>query len=153
MMAGDRISVLSRRFRCIAILVLLSVSALAAPPGKIVVGVLPTYNQGGSNYGPEFCQHLTTMIYQELQSSSVEPLLLNPGGLYTAMADEYTLDYARKSDVDTMLITTLLTTEMPPKGDFTIKVKGDLIDLKNGVSITSWQSTVPIKRNEVAHEA
>lgn len=137
----------------LVVTILLSLPTLAAPAGKVVVGVFPTYDQGGSNYGPEFCQHLSTMIYQELQSSSVEPRLLNPGGLYTATADEYTLEYARKSNVDTALITVLLNTEMPDKGDFTIKVKGDLIDLKTGASIVSWQSTTPIKRNEVAHEA
>ena len=137
----------------VGIFVLLFSSLLVAAPGKVVVGVMPTYDQGGSNYGPEFCQHLTTMIYEEMQNSNLQPQLLNPGGLYTAMADEYTLDYARKSGVDVILVTTLLTTEMPSKGDFTIKVKGELFDLKNGASITSWQSTTPIKRNEVAHEA
>jgi len=153
MKAADRICSLSRGFTLVVILLLLPTFALAAAAAKVVVGVLPTYDQGGSNYGPEFCQHLTTMIFQELQSSSVEPLLLNPGGLYTAMADEYTLDYARKSDVDVALITVLLTTEMPAKGDFTVKVKADLVDLKTGASITSWQSTTPINRHEVAHEA
>lgn len=132
---------------------LLTMPALAAPAGRVVVGVFPTYDQGGSNYGPEFCQHLSTMIFYELRNSSVDPLLLNPGGLYTATADEYTLDYARKDKVDVALITVLLNTEMPAKGDFTIRVKGDLIDLKTGASIFSWQSTAPIKRNEVAHEA
>ncbi len=153
MMAPDRICGLFRGFTFTIIILLLSTSVLAASPGKVVVGVLPTYDQGGSNYGPEFCQHLTTMIFEELQSSSVQPLLLNPGGLYTATADEYTLDYARKSDVDVALITVLLTTEMPAKGDFTIKVRSDLVDLKTGASMASWQSTTPISRHEVAHEA
>jgi len=144
---------MDRNWICVVGFVLLFSSMLAASPGKVVVGVLPTYDQGGSNYGPEFCQHLTTMIYEELQSSTVQPLLLNPGGLYTAMADEYTLDYAKKSGVDVALITVLLTTEMPPKGDFTIKVKSDLIDLKTGASMASWQSTAPINRHDVAHEA
>jgi len=137
---------------CVLGFVLVFTSLLSAAPGKVVVGVLPTYDQGGSNFGPEFCQHLTTMIYEEMQSSAVQPLLLNPGGLYTAMADEYTIDYAKKSGVDVALITTLLTTEMPPKGDFIIKVKGDLIDLKTGASITTWQTTTPINRHDVAHE-
>jgi hypothetical protein len=137
----------------IVVFVLLFTSLLRASPGKVVVGVLPTYDQGGSNFGPEFCQHLTTGIFQELQNSAVEPLLLNPGGLYSATADEYTLDYARKSGVDVALVTVLLTTEMPPKGDFTIKVKGDLIDLKTGTSMLSWQSTTTINRHDVAHEA
>jgi hypothetical protein len=153
MIAPERTYDFFRGLTLFVILLLLSTSALAASPPKVVVGVLPTYNQGGSNYGPEFCQHLTTMIYQELQSSSVQPFLLNPGGLYTATADEYTLDYARKSDVDVALVTVLLTTEMPAKGDFTIKVKADLVDLKNGASMASWQSTTPINRHEVAHEA
>jgi len=152
MTAPDRICSIAQGFTIVAIL-LLSTSAVAASPAKVVVGVLPTYNQGGSNYGPEFCQHLTTMIFEEMQTSSVQPLLLNPGGLYSAMADEYTLDYARKSDVDVALITVLLTTDMPAKGDFTIKVKADLVDLKTGASIASWQSTTPINRHEVAHEA
>ncbi len=131
MTAPDRTCGFLRGFTLVAILLLFSTFALAAAPAKVVVGVLPTYDQGGSNYGPEFCQHLTTMIFQELQSSSVQPLLLNPGGLYTGTADEYTLDYARKSDVDVALVTVLLTTDMPAKGDFTIKVKADLVDLKN----------------------
>ena len=77
-MAPERTCDFFRGFTLFVILLLLSTSVLAASPAKVVVGVLPTYNQGGSNYGPEFCQHLTTMIYQELQSSSVQPFLLNP---------------------------------------------------------------------------
>jgi hypothetical protein len=153
MVVPDRICDFSRGFTLVVILLLLSTLAWAASPTKVAVGVLPTYDQGGSSFGPEFCQHLTTMIFQELQSSSVEPLLLNPGGLYTGTADEYTLDYARKNDVDVALITVLLTTEMPAKGDFTIKVKSDLVDLKTGASMASWQSTTAINRHEVAHEA
>ena len=153
MIVPDRICGFSRRFTLVVILLLSSTFALATSPAKVVVGVLPTYDQGGSNYGPEFCQHLTTMIFQELQGSLVQPLLLNPGGLYTGTADEYTLDYARKSDVDVALVTVLLTTDMPAKGDFTIKVKADLVDLKAGASMASWQSTTAINRHEVAHEA
>ncbi len=153
MTAPDRICGFSRGFTLVVISLLLSTFGWATSTAKVVVGVLPTYDQGGSNYGPEFCQHLTTMIFQELQSSSVQPLLLNPGGLYTGTADEYTLDYARKSDVDVALVTVLLTTDMPAKGDFTIKVKADLVDLKTGASMASWQSTTAINRHEVAHEA
>lgn len=144
---------LSRNQICALVFVPLFTSLLAASSGKVVVGVLPTYDQGGSNFGPDFCQHLTTMIFEELQNSTVQPILLNPGGLYTATADEYTLDYANKSGADVALITVLLNTEMPAKGDFTIKVKADLIELKNGTSLLSWQSTTPINRHDVAHEA
>ena len=126
--------------------------AVAGASAKVVAGIFPTYDQGGSSYGPIFSQHLTTMIFKELQNSSVEPLLLNPGGLYTSALDDWTIDYARQNHTQVVLITVLLNTDMPAKGDFTVRVKGDLVDLKTGNILSSWQSTAPINRHELAAE-
>jgi len=152
-MVRDKIGGYRRAQAVLLVVLLLPAATLAAAPGKVMVGIFPTYDQGGSSFGPAFTQHLTTMIFQELQNSNVEPVLLNPGGLYTATLDDWTTDYAQKNGVDAVLITVLLNTQMPAKGDFIVQVKGQLLEAKTGNTLASWQSTAPINRHEVAVEA
>ena len=141
-----RIETFRPRWLPVLILLLLPPRAFAA--SKIAVGIFPTYDQSGVGFGSALSQHLTTLLYRELQKTAIEPILLNPGGLYTSVQDEFTGEYAEKNDVQMILVTVLLKPDMPKKGDFVIQVKSDLIDLKTGKSLASWQSSVPINRHE-----
>jgi hypothetical protein len=123
--------------------------AFATAPAKVVVGVFPTYDQAGESFGQPFSQHLTAIMFRELQDSPVEPVLLNPGGIYTPVEDEWINDYAQKNDIDLALVTVLLKTDIPKKGDATLQVKAELLDVKSGKPVASWQSTVPINRHEL----
>ena len=145
---------ISFRSCCCFLMLLLCVPlcALAAPPDKASVGVFPVFEMGDSKLGTAFAQHLTAMIYRQLQSASIPVELLNPGGLYSGSADAETLEYARGTNVKIALVTTLLSTEIPEKGDFSVRVDGKLIDVASGSEIGSWQSTAPISRHEFMNE-
>jgi hypothetical protein len=129
--------------------VLLPGHALGATPAKVLVGIFPTYDQAGESFGQVFAQHLTAMIYRGLEGSAVDPRLLNPGGLYTPVLDDFTTEYAEKSEIDVALVTVLLKTEIPKKGDATLQVKSDLVDFKSGKTLASWLSSEQINRHEL----
>ncbi len=142
-----------RRLACLVLLFLLSLPVCAvAAPGDKSIGIFPVFEQGDSKLGSSFAQHLTTLIYGQLQAASMSPLLLNPGGLYSGSADAETLDYARSSNVTAVLVTTLLSTEIPEKGDFFVRVDGKLVDVASGSELASWESTAPISRHEFLTE-
>ena len=131
----------------------LPLCAPAAPPAdKSALGVFPVFEMGDSKLGTAFAQHLTAMIYRQLQSASIPVQLLNPGGLYSGSADAETLEYARGTSATVALVTTLLSTEIPEKGDFFVRVNGKLIDVASGSELASWQSTAPISRHEFMNE-
>jgi len=142
-----------RRFCCLLMcfVSLLPLCAVAAPADN-TVGVFPVFEMGDSKLGTSFAQHLTAMILRQLQSASVPANLLNPGGLYSGSADAETLDYARSSKVGIALVTTLLSTEIPEKGDFFVRVDGKLVDVASGSELASWESTAPISRHEFLNE-
>jgi len=130
-------------------LLLLPVCAFAAPSGKTSVGIFPVFQLGDSALGSAFAQHLTTMIYRQVLDSSLDPVLLNPGGLYGANADSETLDYARSANVSVVLITILASSKMPDKGDFIVHVDAKLVDANSGSELASWASTAPVSRHEL----
>lgn len=150
-MSGSKFAV--RRLLCLALLfpLLLPVCAAAAPGDK-TIGVFPVFEQGDSKLGSQFAQHLTTMIYRQLLDASMPVQLLNPGGLYSGSPDAETLDYARGNNVTVVLVTTLLSTEIPEKGDFSVRVDGKLVDVASGSELASWESTAPISRHEFLTE-
>jgi hypothetical protein len=146
----DTPTTIARWTSLLLFLLLLPICALAVPPDKATVGVFPVFEMGDSKLGSTFAQHLTTMIFRQLQDSGCGAELLNPGGLYSGNADSETLDYARSSNVTVALITTLLSTQMPEKGDFLIRVDAKLVNVGTGAEMASWQSTAPVSRHEFA---
>jgi hypothetical protein len=142
-----------RQSICLVLLFLLSLPVCAAAaPGDKSVGIFPVFEQGDSKLGSSFAQHLSTMIYSQMQAASMSALLLNPGGLYSGSPDAETLDYARSTNVTMVLVTTLLSTEIPEKGDFFVRVDGKLVDVASGSEVASWESTAPINRHEFLTE-
>jgi hypothetical protein len=128
---------------------LLPGQVLGATPAKVLIGIFPTYDQAGESFGQIFAQHLTAMIFRDLEGSPVDLLLLNPGGLYTSVQDDFITEYAEKNEIDVALVTVLLKTEIPKKGDATLQVKSDLVDFKSGKTLASWLSTEQISRHEL----
>lgn len=142
--------------------------AFPASDPKIRVGIMPTYAQGvfptyrqrdlhaneleGLNFTQSFNRHLTVLIYQSLDKSSVEPMLLNPGGLYLGMQDNWTLDVGQQNHTDVLLITVLEKVEAPKSGDLTLRIKSDLWDLKRGNAISSWESSARVNTRDLAYE-
>jgi len=141
------------RIRCRLPFVLLLMPLLAfSAPAKVRVGVLPVYDQGGATFAPTFSSHLTAIIFRALERSSVDPVLLNPGGLYSGAQDDWTLEYAKQSQVDVLLITVLQRIDVPPSGGFPIRVKSELLDLKGARSIASWESSARVNKGDIVSE-
>jgi hypothetical protein len=102
---------------------------------KITVGVMPVFDASGDVAGEILTQHLTTMVYDALRDSSVQPVLLSPGGVYTPTDKEWALDFGRQVGVDAVLISTLQPSNRPKKGDWTVRVETELLDLRSGDSL------------------
>ena len=131
-----------------ACLALQAPSARSAKGPTLTVGILPTFNAGTDAFGETFDQHLALKLFEQLQGSAVRPVLLNPGRLYDPTDNDWLVDYGRKSGVDVLLITTLLKTETPEKGDCTITVQGEILDLKSGSRSASWKNAAAINKRD-----
>lgn len=130
--------------------VLLAEFAYAGEQQPLRIGVLPTFNASGESFAPVFSQHLTLKLFRDLQSDSVNTVLLNPGGLYNPADDDFLLGYGRESGVDSLLITTLLKMLVPEKGNSTIAVQTEVLDLKSGTRSGPWKSAVDINKRDAS---
>lgn len=114
------------------------------------IGVLPTFNASGDSFAPVFSQHLTLRLFRDLQSDAVSAVLLNPGGFYNPADNEFLLEYGKRSGVDSLLITTLLKTLVPAKGNSTVTVQTEVLDLKSGTRSGPWKSTAEISKRDLS---
>lgn len=96
--------------------------------GKRIVGIMPTFDTTGDSYGQQFAQNLTAMVYDKLAGAPFEIVLLNPGGLYSPLIPESMLEYTQSAGVDSVLVTTLLPTDKPQKGDYILHLEAKLLD-------------------------
>jgi hypothetical protein len=96
--------------------------------GKRIVGIMPTFDTTGDSYGQQFAQNMTAMVYDKLVGAPFEIVLLNPGGLYSPLIPESMLEYTQSAGVDSVLVTTLLPTDKPQKGDYILHVEAKLLD-------------------------
>jgi hypothetical protein len=124
-----------------AFLLLLWICALSpsgaaggAPPGpKVLLGILPVLDISGEPYGEFFAQNLTYMIFDQLRGSDrVEPMLLNPGGMYSTFSDDWIQDYGQQAGVDAVLISVFPRSNRPKSDDRTLQLETQLMDLKSG---------------------
>ena len=128
--------------------------SLQAPSGRsakeptLTVGIPPTFNAGTDAFGETFGQHLALKLFEQLQGTAVRPVLLNPGRLYDPTDNDWLADYGRKSGVDVLLITALLKTETPEKGDWTITVQSEIFDLKSGSRSAPWKNAAAINKRD-----
>ncbi|HEY6352427.1 MAG TPA: hypothetical protein VI636_23770 [Candidatus Angelobacter sp.] len=124
-------------------------SAYCHDYSNVVVGILPTYDAGGEDFGPLFKQHLPLRLYRQLEKQGVRVLLLNPGGNYKPDDEEWLMDYGKQSGADLLLITSLLKTQFPEHGDAALSVKCEILDLNSGVRSPEWQNSVRINRRDL----
>jgi len=111
------------------------------PAPKVLLGILPVFDASGERHGEILGPHITAMLFAELQSSAVQPTLLNPGGLYSPIYKENVQEYAREAGVDVVVITSLLSTEKPRSGDWTLRAESQLMDVRTGKTTDPRLST------------
>lgn len=116
--------------------------------GIKAIGIMPVLDTSGEAYGQVFAQNMTAMIYQKLNGASLNVLLLNPGGLYNPIIVESITDYAQTTNVDLVLVTTLLSVTEPKKGDFTLQVEAKLTDPKSGKDLNTFKASYTIPRRD-----
>ena len=142
-----------RAFFLLLVVCTLSPSGAAggAPPGpRVLLGILPVLDISGEPYGELFAQNLTYMIFDELRNSDrVEPMLLNPGGMYSTFSDDWIQDYGQQAGVDAVLISVFPRSSRPKSDDWTLQLETQLLDLKSGQRSTKVTSYASIKKYEL----
>lgn len=123
--------------------------ATAAP--RLLVGIMPTYDSSGESFGEDFSRYITLMMFQELYpSDKVEPLMLNPGGVYSPLEEEWILDFGRKSNVDAVLVTNVLESDKPKNSsNWALKMETFIVDLKTGKKGNTRTLTAPISKKDL----
>lgn len=90
----------------------LTAAAMASCQGqgkRIVIGVLPVYDNSGQSLTENLPVNLTYMIYRDLtKNDGYQPVLLSPGALYDPDATDTITDYAAKAKADVVLISSIL---------------------------------------------
>lgn len=127
----------------------------AAPPPtaapRLMVGIMPTYDSSGESFGEDFSRYITLMIFQELYpSDKLEPMMLNPGGIYSPLEEEWIVDFGRKSNVDAVLVTNVLESDKPKNSNnWALKMETFVVDLKTGKKGNATTLTVPISKKDL----
>jgi hypothetical protein len=119
---------------CIALFLLAaaSVPVANAQDHRKTLGIMPVFDSSGEEYGEQFAQNLTVMVFHKLEGAPFDVMLLNPGALYNPLIPESLSDYAKEANVDTLLIMSFLQTTKPQKGDYTLNVEAKLMDVASG---------------------
>ncbi len=112
--------------------VMICLSQTAGSGKKISVGVLPVFDASGDVYSEILTQHMTFMLYKELQGPNIQPELLNPGGAYTPLDSDLIREFGKMAGVDAVVFTTLQATEKPRNGKWTLHVESQVMDIKSG---------------------
>ena len=92
---------------------LLALVASAQAQQRIAIGIAPTYDAGGDDFGEAVVQHLTLYMYQNLMGNKqFAPSLLSPGGVYTPLDTSWLSEYVQdRPDLDLLLA---LDAAVPP---------------------------------------
>ena len=120
--------------------------SLWAQSKRVSVGILPVFDASGDVAGEVMSQGLTLLTYEALRDSSVYPVLLSPGGVYASSDKEWALDYARQAGVDAVLVSTLQPSNRPKKGDWTVRVETELLEVAGGKSAPVQMHTELVNR-------
>ncbi|MFQ5927990.1 MAG: hypothetical protein ACE5MH_11215 [Terriglobia bacterium] len=138
---------------CVAILFLAAgFRPPAAPqetPAKISLGICPVYDASGEGHGEVFAGNLTNMIFKQLRGSPFEPVLLNPGGAYSPLGEEWMLEYARAARVDAVLVTTLLPSHWPRKGKAALRLESYFLNIRTGERSETLPLSTRIKKRHL----
>jgi hypothetical protein len=134
------------RYRLLT-LALLAATVFPAAAQRINIGIAPTYDNGGEEFGPQVAEHITLFTFQRLaETSAFEPHLLNPGGVYTPLDTSWLTEYVQdRPELDLLLVSTLKPIVTPDKGSWNLVVGLTLIDAKSGKEGDSWEVFVNVK--------
>lgn len=125
-------------------------AAPSQPAGpRILIGILPVYDLSGEAHGEVFARHLTFMIFEEIRGTEVEPLLLNPGGAYSPLAEELIPEFARAAGVDIVLVSALPRSQRPRSGDWTLEVQSYLVEPRSGLHSEMATNRMPVKKRDL----
>ena len=117
------------------------------PAQRIAVGIAPTYDASGEDYGEAVVQHLTLYTYQDLvDSKQFAPSLLSPGGVYTPLDTSWLTEYVQdRPDIDLLLVSTLKPAVNDKSGGYAINIEGSLLDPHTGDTKSAWVVSDSIK--------
>jgi hypothetical protein len=127
-------------------------AALAFAQGqRIVLGILPVYDSSAENYNENFAPNLTYLLYQELlKIPDVQPVLLSPGGLYEPSGEDWFLEYARRANVDAVLVTRQLPSIRPDERHRLLKFEVQVLDVNTGKrSLKGLNDTVRVSTTDL----
>src|SRR5258708_10697316 len=114
----------------LAVLTLTASGATPAASGhKVLLGIMPVYDISGELFGDDFARNLTYIVFRDLQSNdAVEPVLLNPGGVYDPKADDWVMDYGHNANVDAVLVMQL-DSDRQRRGNTTLTLTSEVREL------------------------
>jgi hypothetical protein len=141
----------TRIVRAAPLCLLLLLALAGGSPGQsrssvVRIGILPAYDEGGDSFGEAFTQNLSLMVFRALEGRhGIEPVLLNPGGAYAPSSVDGITDYAQQAGVDAVLVTALEKSDAPKRGDWTIHVRGELVDLASGKHSAPWAESATVE--------
>jgi hypothetical protein len=138
-------------FRCCLVSLLFSLAAFAqkTPPSRVSLGIAPVFDASGDPWGEDLAAHITFMMFDELRNQSVYPVLINPGGVYNPMDEDWIREYGKQSGVDAVLVTTLQRSQRPREGDWTLKVEALVIEVNGSGRSPSQLFTQSINRRNL----
>lgn len=138
------------------LLCLVSVAwAQTPPPGagqRTTIGIMPAYDGSGEAYGEIFTQNLTQMLFEEVQATGHQPVLLNPGGAYTPFDSDLIREFAEISKVDWVLVSTMQLPDKPRSGPYILKVEAHLVEAKTGSATPTHYYSESIRREQAIVE-
>ena len=117
------------------------------PAQRIAVGIAPTDDASGEDYGEAVVQHLTLYTYQDLvDSKQFAPSLLSPGGVYTPLDTSWLTEYVQdRPDIDLLLVSTLKPAVNDKSGGYAINIEVSLLDPRTGDTKSAWVVSDSIK--------
>ena len=143
-------------FRWIAMLAFLGalVLSISGAAQKVSIGIAPVFDGGGEEYGPTVAQHLTLFTYQDLlDSSTIHPTLLGPGGVYSPLDTSWLVEYVQdRTDLNLLLVATLKAVTNPSREKWIIPVEVQVLNARSGDTVTSFTVTTEINSHKTLLE-
>lgn len=120
--------------------------ATAQPETKVSVGILPTYDSSGERGIGTLVKALPPILFDKLGRTTVQPVMLNPGGLYSPLEEEWFLEYGRTAGVDALLITSV-TEQVKKTGR--LLVESELVEVASGKRSSKFVASTRFKRDDL----
>lgn len=126
-------------------LVLLAGSATAADV-RVSLGLLPTSNYSGEPGAAGVTKALPHLLFDRLDDPRVRPVMLNPGGGFSSLDEDWAAEHGRLAGVDAVLVTSL-TERIRKSGR--IVIKGFVLDVKTGRKSPEMIAEATIRKEDM----